>query len=158
MIAVIAVEGADLNPHFIWVGGDPPFEFESWANRTGLGNRVTFTGSLVNPYPWIAALDVFTLTSRWESFPLVVLEAMTLGVPVVAFSVGDVPYQIGDAGRLVSEQDSVAAANEVMSLLRDRTARSILGTSAAARVRDRFRWTDFAVAIMKVASDDRQVP
>jgi glycosyltransferase involved in cell wall biosynthesis len=105
----------------------------------------------MNPYPWMAALDVFTLTSRWESFPLVVLEAMTLGVPVVAFAVGDVPYQIGDAGRLVPEQDPTAAANEVISLLRDRAARSGLGGAAAARVRDRFSWMDFAAAVNQVA-------
>lgn len=155
MVAVIAMETADLDPHFIWVGGDSPADFDLWASRTGLGNRVTFTGSLVNPYPWITALEVFTLTSRWESFPLVVLEAMTLGVPVVAFAVGDVPHQIGKAGRLVSEQDPLAAANQVISLLRDPAARLSLGAAAAERVRDCFPWTDFAAAVNQVACGTR---
>jgi glycosyltransferase involved in cell wall biosynthesis len=151
MVAIIAEEAADLDPYFIWVGADPPPEFDAWSSQTGLGNRVMFTGSLANPYPWMASLDVSTLTSRWESGPLVVLEAMALGVPVVAFAVGSVPNQIGDTGRVVSEQDPLAAATEVMSLLRDRTARSSLGAAAAARVRDLFQWTDFATAVEQVA-------
>ncbi len=79
MVARIAPEVADLDPHFVWIGADPPANFAEWAATHDLRQRVTFTGSLENPYPLLAALDVFTLTSRVDPFPLVVLEAMHLG-------------------------------------------------------------------------------
>ncbi len=107
MVARIAPEVADLDPRFLWIGADPPADFAEWAAPDDLRQRVTFTGSLENPYPGLAALDVFTLTSRADPFPLVVLEAMHLGRAVVAFAVGDVPSQIGDAGTLMPPRTSV---------------------------------------------------
>ena len=51
----------------------------------GLNARVTFRGFVKNPYPYMAKADVFVLSSRFEGFPNVVLEAMACSKPVVAF-------------------------------------------------------------------------
>jgi glycosyltransferase involved in cell wall biosynthesis len=152
MVAMVADQVLDLDPYFVWVGGEPPTDFESWATQTGLGDRVTFTGSVENPYPWIAAFDVFTLTSRSDPFPLSVLEAMTLGLPVVASAVGDVPHQVGQAGRLVPAESPVDTAREVASLLRDPEARRRLGRVAADRVRTHFAWLDFQATVLTVVT------
>ena len=153
MVTRIASEVADLDPRFVWIGADPPADFAEWAATHGLGQRVTFTGSLENPYPWLAALDVFTLTSRVDPFPLVVLEAMHLGRAVVAFAVGDVPTQIGDAGTLVPALDVGRAGDAVISLLRDPKERHRLGDAAAVRAREQFPVADFAVAVQQIAAD-----
>jgi glycosyltransferase involved in cell wall biosynthesis len=155
MVAMVVAEVSDLDPYFVWVGGDPPAEFESWATHTGLRDRVTFTGSVENPYPWIAAFDVFTLTSRSDPFPLSVLEAMTLGLPVVASAVGDVPHQVGEAGRLVAAESPVDAAEAVVTLLRDPEARRRLGHAAADRVRTHFAWSDFQATVLTVVMSAR---
>jgi glycosyltransferase involved in cell wall biosynthesis len=155
MVARIAPEVADLDPRFVWIGAEPPAEFAEWTATHGLVDRVTFTGSMENPYPRIAALDVFTLTSRVDPFPLVVLEAMHLGRPVVAFDVGDVPSQIGDTGRVVPPLDVGRAADAVISLLRQPQERSRLGGAAAARAREQFPAATFTETVRGIAEGAR---
>ena len=151
MVEKVAASVTDLNPHFVWIGGEAPTDLAAWLARTELAGRVTFTGSLKNPYPLLAALDVFTLMSRSDPFPLVVLEAMHLGRAVVAFDVGDVAEQVGDAGRLIPAQAVDQAAAAVVALLRDPAERSRMGTAAAARARERFAIEDFATTVQTLA-------
>jgi glycosyltransferase involved in cell wall biosynthesis len=154
MVARVAPEVADLDPRFAWVGAGPPADFSEWATPE-LRGRVTFTGSLDNPYPWLAALDVFSFTSRVDQFPLVVLEAMNLNRAVVAFAVGDVPSQIGDAGMLVPPQDVARLADAVISLLRDPDERSRLGDAASARACEQFSVADFAADVQRIVTEAR---
>jgi glycosyltransferase involved in cell wall biosynthesis len=60
-------------------------DLEDQARHLGLAGRVRFAGFADNPYPWLAGADLFVLSSRYEGLPNVVLEALTLGAPCVAF-------------------------------------------------------------------------
>jgi len=55
------------------------------AKKLNLSSKVTFAGFVDNPYKYMAQADLFVLSSRFEGFPNVVLEAMACGKPVVAF-------------------------------------------------------------------------
>jgi glycosyltransferase involved in cell wall biosynthesis len=50
----------------------------------GLENQIRLVGFQSNPYAWFAHADAFVLSSRYEGFPNVVLEALTCGTPVIA--------------------------------------------------------------------------
>jgi glycosyltransferase involved in cell wall biosynthesis len=136
--------------HFLWIGAhdDRP---TAEATRLGLSPVVHFTGEVDDPAPLLAALRVFTLTSRADAFPLVVLEAMALARPVVAFDTTGVRRQLGPAGMLVPPEDPEALARAVAALLDDPVHARSLGEQAARRVEAHFDRGPFAERVQAVA-------
>jgi glycosyltransferase involved in cell wall biosynthesis len=102
--------------------GDGPerAHLEMSARTQGLAERVYFAGqrSHAETLTLMAACDLFVLNSTHEGFPHVVLEAMSLGLPVVATAVGGTPelVQDGKNGRLIAPQED-NALHEVLSEL-----------------------------------------
>src|SRR4029453_11846502 len=99
--------------------------------------------SLLGPSPAetvLSSSDVFVSTSRSEGFPLVTLEAMAAGLPVVATAVGGVPEQIVhlETGILVPPDDPEAIADWLLRLHDEPELRRRLGEAAARRARSEF--------------------
>lgn len=99
------------------VGKGPLREpLEASLPALGLEDRVHFLGVRHNMPELLAALDVFVLSSTWEGLPMVILEAMAAGCPIVATGVGGVPTAVRDGvnGLVVppSQPDRFAAALE----------------------------------------------
>jgi glycosyltransferase involved in cell wall biosynthesis len=88
----------------------------------------------------LPAWDVLVSTSRSEAFPLATLEAMAMGIPVVATAVGGVPEQIDhlESGILVRPDDPEAVASWLVRLHDDAELRGRLGRAGAERVRGEF--------------------
>jgi glycosyltransferase involved in cell wall biosynthesis len=61
-----------------------------------LGNRFHLVGEVEDVRPWIRSYDALILPSRLDGRPLVVLEALALGVPVIASAVGGLPELVDD--------------------------------------------------------------
>lgn len=129
---------------FVWVGA-----FDGVPENQSVGD-VEFVGPRANPYPLMRSFDVATLPSRDDPFPLVVLESMILGKPVVAFDVGAVAEQIGLTGVLVPPGDVREFARAVVDLLTDRDKRESLGRAAAERARAQFSTTAFGQKLTEV--------
>jgi len=72
--------------------GEERVQLEALATKLGLEERVHFIGFDPNPYRWMAAADLFILSSRYEGFPNVLLEAVSCGLPVTAVT-GDTSAQ-----------------------------------------------------------------
>ncbi|MGB7543159.1 MAG: glycosyltransferase, partial [Burkholderiales bacterium] len=76
--------------------GEQEVGLRTEADALGIGERVHFLGQRHDTPQLYAAMDIFVLPSLKEAFPMVVLEAMAAGVPVIATRVGDIPYILGD--------------------------------------------------------------
>jgi glycosyltransferase involved in cell wall biosynthesis len=117
--------------------GDGPerARLEEIVSALGLHGRVHFTGRLGRPatLALISAADLFVLNSTYEGFPHVVLEALGLGIPVLATAVGGTPEVVehGVNGILVSAEDRAGLEAAIVETLNDRAA--LAGMSCAAR-------------------------
>jgi glycosyltransferase involved in cell wall biosynthesis len=91
-------------------------ELQALADELGIGAMVKFAGFDANPYRYIASSDVFALSSRWEGFGNVLVEALACGVSVVATNCPSGPREVLDDGRfgeLVPVGDSEVLAEGI---------------------------------------------
>jgi glycosyltransferase involved in cell wall biosynthesis len=105
----------------------------------GLGGYVEMPGFAANPFPVMRQADIFVLSSRFEGFALVLLEAMALGLPIVATDCIAGPSEIlekGRCGMLVPPEDHKALASAVSRMLRNRELAEHFRAAATARLQD----------------------
>jgi glycosyltransferase involved in cell wall biosynthesis len=129
----------DIN--FLIVGdGRCRNELEEKVNSLGIGKNVIFTG-LRSDMPAIYSLmDVFVLPSLVEGMPMVLLEAMASGTPVIATSVGSVPKAVIDnqTGILVSPRDVDGLAKAMQFLIRNEEAARAYGGNGLKMAENEF--------------------
>ncbi|MBB6186540.1 glycosyltransferase involved in cell wall biosynthesis [Rhodanobacter sp. MP7CTX1] len=114
---------------FWWVGeGGESDELKLRAKAEGVGN-LRFLGVLDDPTAVLAASDIYFTTSRWEGLPLAVLEAMSMGLPVVASDVTGHRELVGKSGG--GELYPLGVASKAVDALRrltmDNTLRREMG-------------------------------
>jgi len=133
--ALARVPGASL-----LVVGDGPdrARLEALSAELGLDGRVRFLGarSREDVLRTLYAADVAMLPSRWENFPHLVVEALAVGTPVIASSVGGIPEIVrdGENGLLVPSGDVDALAGAIRRLLGDDALRRRLAEAAAPSI------------------------
>ena len=105
------------------------------ATELGLHDVVTFTGFRSDGARVMSAVDVFTLASKWEGLPVALMEALALGLPVVATAVGGVAETMGgDAGAaLVPPGDAAALAEGWRAVFADPERRAVMAAATRAR-------------------------
>jgi glycosyltransferase involved in cell wall biosynthesis len=105
------------------VAGEGPAEaaLKSEAEALGVAGRVRFVGPRRDVPVLLKALDAYVLPSVWEGLPMVLLEAMAAGCPIVATSVGGVPSALEDGrnGLLVPPRDPAELATAITRMLGD---------------------------------------
>jgi glycosyltransferase involved in cell wall biosynthesis len=107
--------GADFNVIILGEGPDRP-DLEALAVELGIRERVFLPGYLPNPFPFYRNATAFVLSSRFEGLPTVLVEALCVGTPVIAFDCPSGPNEIlsgGRFGRLVAKEDIVSLGNEI---------------------------------------------
>lgn len=110
------------------------------AGELGLDGRVRFFDFHPPPARQLGALDVFVLASRWEAFPISVLEAMACGVPQVASDVGGTAEAVRDGvtGVLCAPENPEDLAKATIGLLLAPERRAAMGEAARALHAERF--------------------
>ncbi len=117
-------------------GGDLATELEARLDREGLRSQVTITGECdrKTALATLSSCRVMVLPSRWEGHPIALIEAMLLGIPVVA---SDIPgsneiIQHGRTGFLVASFDADSYARCLRELLDNDQLREKIGDAARA--------------------------
>lgn len=102
-----------------------------------------------DPLSLYAASDALVVTSRWEGLPLVVLEAMRAGLPVVGYDIGGLREQVvhGVTGYMVRSGDAVGLADRLRELARSPELTRRMGQAAARRFVARFGIEQMTTAI-----------
>src|SRR5690606_2940558 len=127
---------------WIWGEGELRDELERQVRDAGLNGRVFLPGRTDSPWAEMAGSEMLVLASAYEGFPNVMLEAMALGLPCVAYDCPSGPRELSQDGRaavLVPLDDRERLAAEIERLLGDPEERRRLGALAATSVRERYR-------------------
>ena len=129
----------DPSVRFCAVGQGPlEQEVHELRDRLGLDERMVLTGYREDAVGVLAGADIFVLSSRFEGLPVALMEALTLGLPVVATAVGGVPEAVdhGVEGLLVPPGRPDRLADAIAELAGDPSRRKEMSDAARARSED----------------------
>ena len=129
----------------LMIVGDGPLRssLEQLAEVKGILNEVQFLGMRTDVYDLMRSFDVFALPSLHEGVPMVLLEAMAVGVPIVASRVGGIPEILkdGEEALLVPAKDPAALAQKLAECASSPDCRARLSRAARERVETQFSIT-----------------
>lgn len=111
---------------------------EEQAQTLGISDTVHFAGAVDNVTSLLPAFDGFILPSLWEGLPIALLEAMGMGLPVIATHVAGTPEVVtdGDTGILVPPADSAALLEAISRLYTNRELRVAMAQRGQTYVRE----------------------
>jgi glycosyltransferase involved in cell wall biosynthesis len=122
--------------------GDGPDRsiLESRARELGVSERVRFLGQRSDVHDLLGAADLFVLPSLTEGLPLSVLEAMSIGTPIVSTAIEGVMDLItdGETGRLVPAENPDALAAAIKAVVANRAGAHDMAVRAMQRARTEF--------------------
>lgn len=136
-----ALAGIDKPFELLFVGdGSTRKQVESLTRNLGLEKQVKFLGSRSDVEQILQDTHIFVLSTNWESFGLVSVEAMRAGLPVVVSDVGGVSEVVveGETGFLVPKADVVAMQERLTQLIADTDLRIRMGDAGRKRYETHF--------------------
>jgi glycosyltransferase involved in cell wall biosynthesis len=132
-----------LHPVKLLILGTGPMkgQLEMLTRKLRLGEDVRFLGEQLDIPGWLSAMDIFVQPSLWEGLPNSMLEAMALGLPVVATRVDGVPEAVAHdiSGLLCNPKDSQALFVLLQDLVVETELRKTLGEAAHAVIVENFQ-------------------
>lgn len=127
--------------YLILVGdGSRRSSLQRLAEELGLAGYVIFTGYTSTIWEHLMSMDMFVCSSRSEGVPFSVLEAMAVGLPIIATNVGGIPGIIANqhSGILIPPNNPDAMAEALQELLANPDKAAQLGQNASARIKNEF--------------------
>ncbi|HEX4290190.1 MAG TPA: glycosyltransferase family 4 protein, partial [Trebonia sp.] len=141
LLRAVAKLATERDAHLVVIG-TPSAATRQQVTQLALGDRVTFASGLPDTeYARVlATAEVAVIPSLYEGFSLPAVEHMASGTPLIATDAGALPEVTGEAALLVPPGDPEELSAALGGLLDDEPARTRLGASGLARVRERFAW------------------
>jgi glycosyltransferase involved in cell wall biosynthesis len=140
LIKAFSSVAKEMDARLIILGEGPGREaLQKLVRDLGMEDKVSLAGFHGNPYQFLSRADVFVLSSGYEGLPMVILEAMACGVPVISTDCRSGPREIlqnGRCGLLVPVGDEAALSKGIVTLLRDRTLRENFSKAGKERAKD----------------------
>lgn len=134
--AATTVLAAGAPARFVVAGHGPlADELQAQIGAAGLGDRFRLLGYRSDAFRLLGGCDVFALSSLHEGLPVAVMEALALGLPVVATAVGGLPEAVTDGieGRLVPPRRPDLLAAALLEVVDDPKRRAALASAARTR-------------------------
>jgi len=124
----------------IWGEGKERASLEMLRDELNLSSQVTLPGLTKKPFDKMKEADFFVLSSRFEGFGNVLIEAMACGLPVVSFDCPSGPSEIvthNEDGLLISAEDVSGLAESMLYMIKHPEKRQLMGKQAA-KIQERF--------------------
>lgn len=128
----VAVGRPDWRLHIYGEGGQRE-RLEKLIRRRGIGGQVELMGHSDEFESRLAEASIYAMTSRYEGFPMVLVEAMTKGVPAISYDCPRGPAEIirdGDNGRLIPNGDEAAFTGALLAMIDDDAERRRMSAAA----------------------------
>lgn len=142
----------------ILIAGDGRLEtqLKEYARSSGVEDRIVFLGFVDNMKSFLDSIDIFVLTSLWEGFGYVIVEAMANSKPVLAFEVSSNPEIIEDGknGYLIPPYDIRLLTDRIVQLIENNELRKQLGDYAKRSVYQRFNYDVALKAVEEFLTED----
>jgi len=144
-----------INNIKLFIGGIGPYEhhLKQLVIEHNLEDRVKFLGFLdeVEKFSVMKSIDLFVLPSYWESFPVVLPEAMACGKPIITTNIAGNPYAVTNEenGFLIEPGDTKDLADKIIYLLKNEKIRREMGKASLMKSYD-FNWNGIAQQTKKV--------
>jgi glycosyltransferase involved in cell wall biosynthesis/peptidoglycan/xylan/chitin deacetylase (PgdA/CDA1 family) len=152
IFAAAAEADAAMRPEsglrWVWLGRLPE-GFD--ADQRGF-ERVLFLGEVANPAPILRRADALVMASRVDPFPLVVLEAMALDVPVVSSDLPGTREQLGDTALFFEVEDHDGLVAAVHQLSQNPSISAALASRAHERCRERWDIASFSASALDITA------
>lgn len=127
---------ADLPKNLDWqldlIGDGPNLQkCKDLTHKKQLDDKIVFHGQSFKVQEFLNEADIFVLISKYEGFPLTILEAMRASLPIIASDVGGVKESVtAQNGFLIPKNDSVALTDALTKLISDANLRNELGSNS----------------------------
>lgn len=151
LVCAISFLKTEIPDIYLYIAGSGPQEDElkNLVNSYHLQDHIEFLGFVSGDVKnfYLNSADILVVPSLWESLPIVVLEGMACGKPIVASNVGGIPYLIhnADNGFLVQPGAIDELSEKIYVLLHDKSLRERMGKKNLLRIQE-FSWDKISSA------------
>ncbi len=145
----------------LWMVGDGSERgaLENLAARLGIAEQVTFWGQQLDVAPYFSSADAFVMSSRSEGLPVSLLQALSVGLPVVVTDVGGMAevVRLTGAGIVASATDPAEFASAIVQLAGNETARKEFSKNAEKAFHSQFTVETMVAAYMDLYQNTARI-